>query len=173
MLFQLCVVTGILVAQAVNVGTYQLGDWEWRLSLGLTAVPGVVLFFGGLLLPETPNSLIERGYLQKVGQPSHPLPHLSLHASQPQGTFLPCFATPVWCLHSRFGHTDAPPAPPTYSPPPVGPRQTQDLCVMLEAAQCRCSASTALYGNGREFAEGGGVGDTVGYLRNRATSVPL
>jgi ABC-type Fe3+ transport system permease subunit len=66
MLFQLCVVSGILVAQAVNIGTSQLGDWGWRISLGLAAVPGCVLLIGGLLLPETPNSLIERGYLQKV-----------------------------------------------------------------------------------------------------------
>ncbi len=69
MLFQLCVVTGILVAQAINVGTSHLAWWGWRLSLGLSAVPGFILLVGGLLLPETPNSLIERGYLQKVAGP--------------------------------------------------------------------------------------------------------
>ena len=66
MLFQLCVVTGILVAQAINVGTSHITWWGWRLSLGLSAVPGFVLLVGGLVLPETPNSLIERGYLHRV-----------------------------------------------------------------------------------------------------------
>ena len=32
----------------------------WRLSLGLAGVPACVLLLGGLLLPESPNSLIER-----------------------------------------------------------------------------------------------------------------
>ena len=66
MLFQLCVVTGILIAQLINIGTSHLEPYGWRISLGLAAVPGVVLLIGGLLLPETPNSLIERGYLQRV-----------------------------------------------------------------------------------------------------------
>lgn len=37
-------------------------DWThgWRLSLGLAAVPALVLLAGGILLPESPNSLIER-----------------------------------------------------------------------------------------------------------------
>ena len=32
----------------------------WRLSLGLAGVPACALLLGGLLLPESPNSLIER-----------------------------------------------------------------------------------------------------------------
>ena len=63
-------VTGILLAQCLNIGTHFLDPYGWRISLGVAAVPGMVLLFGGYLLPETPNSLIERGYLQKV-------PHLS------------------------------------------------------------------------------------------------
>ena len=37
-------------------------DWAhgWRLSLGLAAVPAFVLLAGGIMLPESPNSLIER-----------------------------------------------------------------------------------------------------------------
>jgi NhaP-type Na+/H+ or K+/H+ antiporter len=35
--------------------------WGWRLSLALAGVPGVMLFLGALMLPDTPNSLIERG----------------------------------------------------------------------------------------------------------------
>ena len=68
-LFQLCVVTGILVAQCVNIGTHYL-PFGWRISLGLAAIPGLVLLIGGLSLPETPNSLIERGYLQRVRLPA-------------------------------------------------------------------------------------------------------
>ena len=66
MLFQLCIVTGILLAQCLNIGTHYLRPYGWRISLGLAAVPGTILLIGGLFLPETPNSLIERGYLQKV-----------------------------------------------------------------------------------------------------------
>ncbi|KAF5197846.1 Sugar transport protein [Thalictrum thalictroides] len=32
----------------------------WRWSLGLAAVPGLSILLGGIFLPETPNSLIER-----------------------------------------------------------------------------------------------------------------
>ena len=66
MLFQLCVVVGILVAQAVNVGMSHVKTEGWRISLGIAAIPGLVLLVGGLLLPESPNSLIERGFLAQV-----------------------------------------------------------------------------------------------------------
>jgi len=52
---------GIVVAQWINLGTAQLEPWGWRLSLALAGLPAIVLTMGGLLLPETPNSLIERG----------------------------------------------------------------------------------------------------------------
>jgi hypothetical protein len=51
---------GILAAQLINYGAQDL-TWGWRLSLGLAGVPAVLLFVGGLVLPETPNSLAERG----------------------------------------------------------------------------------------------------------------
>lgn len=66
MLFQLCVVSGILLAQSINVGTSHLEHNGWRISLGLAAVPGIILLIGGLYIDESPNSLIERGYLQQV-----------------------------------------------------------------------------------------------------------
>lgn len=37
----------------------------WRLSLGLAGVPAAILLFGSIVLPETPNSLIERGQRTK------------------------------------------------------------------------------------------------------------
>ena len=52
---------GIVVAQWINLGTALLDPWGWRLSLALAGLPAIVLTVGGLLLPETPNSLIERG----------------------------------------------------------------------------------------------------------------
>ena len=66
MLFQLCIVFGILVAQLLNIGTHFWRSNGWRISLGAAAVPGFVLLVAGLLLPETPNSLVERGYLARV-----------------------------------------------------------------------------------------------------------
>ena len=55
-------------------GTSRIHTWGWRLSVGLAAVPAIVLFIGSLLLPETPNSLIERGHHEEAsllhGMPS-------------------------------------------------------------------------------------------------------
>lgn len=64
-LFQLAVTIGIFVAQLINYGTQHIDPWGWRLSLALAGVPGVMLFVGALLLPDTPNSLIERGKLER------------------------------------------------------------------------------------------------------------
>uniref|UniRef100_A0A453KXI1 Major facilitator superfamily (MFS) profile domain-containing protein n=1 Tax=Aegilops tauschii subsp. strangulata TaxID=200361 RepID=A0A453KXI1_AEGTS len=61
MMFQLATTLGIFTANMVNYGTQNLKPWGWRLSLGLAAAPALLMTVGGLLLPETPNSLIERG----------------------------------------------------------------------------------------------------------------
>ena len=42
-------------------GTSFILPWGWRLSLGLAGVPASMLFLGGLCLPDTPVSLIQRG----------------------------------------------------------------------------------------------------------------
>ncbi|KAI7844485.1 hypothetical protein COHA_001944 [Chlorella ohadii] len=51
-------------------GVWGTNKWEegWRLSLGLAGVPACVLLLGGILLPESPNSLIERGHLDRGRQ---------------------------------------------------------------------------------------------------------
>lgn len=64
-MFQLATTLGIFTANMINYGTEKLPSWGWRLSLGLAAFPALLMTVGGLLLPETPNSLIERGLHQK------------------------------------------------------------------------------------------------------------
>ncbi len=52
----------------MHAGTNFLGpNLGWRLSLGLASVPAFVFFVGSLLLPDTPNSLVQRGY-EKEGR---------------------------------------------------------------------------------------------------------
>ncbi|GLT48533.1 hypothetical protein SLA2020_221530 [Shorea laevis] len=64
-LFQLTTCLGILVATLINYGTEKIHPWGWRLSLGLATIPAVLMFVGGLFLPETPNSLVEQGKLEE------------------------------------------------------------------------------------------------------------
>ncbi|KAL0457234.1 UNVERIFIED_CONTAM: Sugar transport protein 8 [Sesamum latifolium] len=59
-LFQLLVTVGILVANLINYGTAMMKH-GWRVSLGLAAVPGLILFIGSLVITETPPSLVEMG----------------------------------------------------------------------------------------------------------------
>lgn len=65
MMFQLATTLGIFSANMINYGTSKLDQWGWRLSLGLAAVPALLMTIGGVLLPETPNSLIEQGSKEK------------------------------------------------------------------------------------------------------------
>lgn len=64
-MFQLAITIGILCANLINYGTGKLEPWGWRLSLGLAAVPAAIMTLGSLLLPDTPNSMIERGKREK------------------------------------------------------------------------------------------------------------
>ncbi|VAI31594.1 unnamed protein product [Triticum turgidum subsp. durum] len=65
-LFQLTTCLGILVANVINYFTDRIHPWGWRLSLGLAVVPATAIFVGALFLPETPNSLVERGRLEEA-----------------------------------------------------------------------------------------------------------
>ena len=65
-MFQLATTIGILVAQLLNMATSGLGDWGWRLSLAGAALPAILLTLGGLILPDTPNSLAQRGHEQEA-----------------------------------------------------------------------------------------------------------
>ncbi|XP_057764655.1 sugar carrier protein C-like [Salvia miltiorrhiza] len=65
--FQLSITIGILAANVLNYGFAQIkGGWGWRLSLGGAMVPALIITVGSLILPETPNSLIERGQQDKA-----------------------------------------------------------------------------------------------------------
>ncbi|XP_078437388.1 sugar transport protein MST6-like [Wolffia australiana] len=60
--FQLMITIGIFVASLVNYGTAKIsGGWGWRVSLAGAAVPALIITVGSLFLPDTPNSLIDRG----------------------------------------------------------------------------------------------------------------
>ncbi|XP_058073160.1 sugar transport protein MST6-like [Magnolia sinica] len=61
MFFQLMITIGILIANLINYGTSKIkGGWGWRISLAGAVVPALIITVGSLLLPDTPNSLIER-----------------------------------------------------------------------------------------------------------------
>jgi hypothetical protein len=63
MTFQLFITIGILIANFLNFAFAKWieGEMAWRLSLGGAIVPGLIIFIGSCLLPDTPNSEIERG----------------------------------------------------------------------------------------------------------------
>lgn len=65
--FQMAITIGILVANLVNYGTAKIkGGWGWRVSLALAAVPAIMMTIGAIFLPETPNSILERGNQEKA-----------------------------------------------------------------------------------------------------------
>lgn len=65
--FQLSVTIGILFANLLNYGFSKItGGWGWRLSLGGATIPALIITVGSLILPETPNSMIERGNHEKA-----------------------------------------------------------------------------------------------------------
>ncbi|KAL9257476.1 Sugar carrier protein C-like protein [Drosera capensis] len=59
--FQLSITIGILIANILNYFFAKI-HWGWRLSLGGAMVPALIITVGALVLPDTPNSLIERGH---------------------------------------------------------------------------------------------------------------
>ncbi|XP_016491712.1 sugar carrier protein C-like [Nicotiana tabacum] len=59
-MFQMSITIGILAANLINYFTAKIKD-GWRYSLGGAVVPAIIFIVGSLCLPDTPNSLIERG----------------------------------------------------------------------------------------------------------------
>jgi len=65
-MFQMATTIGIWVAQWINYGTQNLHPHGWRISVGLAFVPAIILFLGSIIIPDTPNSLVARGYVEKA-----------------------------------------------------------------------------------------------------------
>ncbi|CAN6180819.1 unnamed protein product, partial [Urochloa humidicola] len=65
--FQLMITIGILAAELINYGTNKIkAGYGWRVSLALAAVPAGIITLGSLFLPDTPNSLLERGHAEEA-----------------------------------------------------------------------------------------------------------
>ncbi|TVU50123.1 hypothetical protein EJB05_01480 [Eragrostis curvula] len=65
--FQLMITIGILAAELINYGTAKIkAGYGWRVSLALAAVPAGIITLGSLFLPDTPNSLLERGHSEEA-----------------------------------------------------------------------------------------------------------
>jgi sugar porter (SP) family MFS transporter len=65
--FQLMITIGILAAELINYGTNKIkAGYGWRISLALAAVPAGIITLGALVLPDTPNSLLERGHADEA-----------------------------------------------------------------------------------------------------------
>ncbi|CAN6196623.1 unnamed protein product [Urochloa humidicola] len=65
--FQLMITIGILAAELINYGTNKIkAGYGWRVSLALAAVPAGIITLGSLFLPDTPNSLLERGHADEA-----------------------------------------------------------------------------------------------------------
>ncbi|XP_054786083.1 sugar transport protein 14-like [Prosopis cineraria] len=65
-LFQFTTCAGILVANLINYFTDKVHPHGWRISLGLAALPAILMLIGGIVCPETPNSLVEQGKLEEA-----------------------------------------------------------------------------------------------------------
>lgn len=67
-LYQLVLTFFILVAQVINliINVTKAVRWGWRFSLGFAFIPSFFLFLGGVFLPDSPNSLLERGKHEQV-----------------------------------------------------------------------------------------------------------
>jgi MFS family permease len=74
---QVILTLGVVLAQIINIATGKYYPWGWRVSLGLAGIPAIVLTIGGIVLPDTPNSLVERGFEEEGRRVS-----ASDHASQ-------------------------------------------------------------------------------------------
>jgi SP family sugar:H+ symporter-like MFS transporter len=69
---QLMIVSGILVAFIVNAILASSGNW--RLMLGLAAVPSLILLVGMLFMPETPRYLVHAGEEEEAHEVLEDLP---------------------------------------------------------------------------------------------------
>lgn len=65
--FQMSITVGNLIANILNYFFAKIkGGWGWRLSLGGAMVPALIIIIGSLILPDTPNSMIQRDKSEKA-----------------------------------------------------------------------------------------------------------
>lgn len=62
-----CIFTTIAAAVSYGV-TYSTGNWGWRLSLAISYIPSVILFFMLPFIPETPRYYYRKGQEKKARQ---------------------------------------------------------------------------------------------------------
>jgi len=75
-MFQLMVTAGILLAYVSNLGFLGhnlLGIRDWRWMLGSALIPALCLFFGSIILPESPRYLVEKGKIDEAREVLHDL----------------------------------------------------------------------------------------------------
>ena len=60
-LYQLSIVTGILISFCINYLLYNTGEWNWRWMFISGAVPAIAFFLVVLRAPETPRYLVKIG----------------------------------------------------------------------------------------------------------------
>lgn len=65
-LFQLSLTGAILIAQIVNIPMSRIYPWGWRVSLGGSLIPSIILIIGGIFISDTPISLAERGKMEEA-----------------------------------------------------------------------------------------------------------
>ncbi|KAL0554673.1 hypothetical protein IC582_008600 [Cucumis melo] len=66
LLFQFDITLGILFGNFTAYASSGVeSDWGWRITLALAGVPALFFTLGTILIEDTPNSLIERGQLEK------------------------------------------------------------------------------------------------------------
>jgi SP family sugar:H+ symporter-like MFS transporter len=65
--YQLFITLGILVADAINLGTKTInGPASWRITMGIGFVWSVIMATGIWLLPESPRWVYRRGNIEKA-----------------------------------------------------------------------------------------------------------
>ncbi|CAN6248881.1 unnamed protein product [Urochloa humidicola] len=59
-------VLGMFCATITNYFTNHIPGWGWRISVGLAAIPGTIIFMGAFFVSDTPSSLVMRGHLDQA-----------------------------------------------------------------------------------------------------------
>ncbi|KXG25760.2 hypothetical protein SORBI_3006G003601 [Sorghum bicolor] len=64
--YHIFVCIGSVIANMVNYLTNSMPYWGWRISLGVAAIPAIIIIVGALLVTDSPSSLVLRGEPDKA-----------------------------------------------------------------------------------------------------------